>query len=57
MGVQFLPVQVADQETAPTAVEAPPFEVAVAGRIVRVPPGFDDEALVRLVRALERAGC
>ena len=36
--------------------EGEAFEVAVGGgRVVRVPAAFDEAALVRLVRALERA--
>jgi hypothetical protein len=40
------------------AREAGPVEVVLGGgRVVRVGAGFDEETLVRVVRALEGAAC
>lgn len=37
--------------------ELQPFELVVAGQIVRVPPAFDSEALRRLIDTLEGRAC
>ena len=50
----FVPVRVV--ESTPTAPAAP-LEVLVAGRVVRVRPGFDAETLGRLLSALEGRAC
>lgn len=50
---RLVPVEVVG---AQYSVEEEAFEVAVgSGRVIRVPTGFDEVALVRLVHALERA--
>lgn len=53
--MSLLPVQVVRSKRSEVDSTAAPFEVLVGERIVRVPPGFDDDALRRLVRALERS--
>lgn len=50
----LLPVQVVQRKGSETDSTAAFFEVVVGERVVRVPPGFDDDTLRRLVRALER---
>jgi hypothetical protein len=51
----LLPVQVVRSKGSEADSIATSFEVVVGERVVRVPPGFDDDALRRLVRALEQS--
>jgi hypothetical protein len=56
--LSFVPVRVAEPPVAskPAGGEEARLEVVLAnGRTLRVGPGFDEQALVRLVRALEAA--
>jgi len=52
----FVEVKVLPAPPAPHAA-VPVFDVLVAGLVVRVPEGYDEEALVRLVSTLERRPC
>ena len=52
---EFVEVQVVEPEPPPDEIRD--FDVLVAGLVVRVPSGFDEEALGRLVRALESRPC
>lgn len=49
----FVPLRV----VAAAAPEPEPFELVVAGQVVRVPPRFDSDALRRLIAALEGRAC
>jgi hypothetical protein len=49
----FVPLRIVPARTP----ELQPFELVVAGQIVRVPPAFDPEALRRLIDALEGHPC
>jgi hypothetical protein len=60
VAMHLLPVRVREgtgARAAPGTEEAATFDVVVGGHLVRVPAGFDEDSLVRLVRALERAAC
>lgn len=52
---EFVEVQVVEPE--PRTEQIRDFDVLVAGLVVRVPAGFDEEALSRLVRVLECRPC
>lgn len=49
----FVPLRVIPNRPA----ELQPFELVVAGQVVRVPPAFDPEALRRLIDTLEGRAC
>jgi hypothetical protein len=50
---RFVPLRVV--ATTPQGPE--PFELVVAGKIIRVPKGFDPDGLRRLIAALEDQAC
>jgi hypothetical protein len=50
---KFVPLRV----VASPAQDPRPFELVVAGKIIRVPSGFDPDALRRLIAALEDRAC
>ncbi len=50
----FMPIT-ADAPTAEAAVSPPPIEVALAGAVLRVPPGTDAALLTMVLRALRAA--
>ena len=53
--VTFAPVRIA--EGPRVAASSPALEVVVGTAVVRVPPGFDEQHLVRVVTALGGVAC
>jgi hypothetical protein len=50
---KFVPLRVVTSSSSGTQ----PFELVVAGKVVRVPQGFDPETLRQLIAALEDQAC